>query len=217
MRGTGPRATVLRHIPSLTVVRGPVPRIRRSVRGTGPRATVCWRFFDAVRAQAIPNYRCLRCRQGPLSVGQDRQILTRSGSGDPELQNAGPLFPFGLRRSRTTDAWPPIVGQDRQILTRSGLLRWAGIVPGSRSARACPSPSSSNAGDRPPRYGGVAFFCSVRDLAIPNYRLGAFPPCKSRSPDLDLVHQVCCARGCPLHNPFGIRRSRTTGARAPFP
>jgi len=46
------------HIPPLTVGRGPVPRHRWAMRGTGPRATVCWwRFFDAVRDLAIPNYR----------------------------------------------------------------------------------------------------------------------------------------------------------------
>ena len=32
-----------------------------------------------------------------------------------------------------------------------------------RSARACPSPMSRIAEDRPPRYGVLAFFCPVRD------------------------------------------------------
>ena len=61
-----------------------------------------------VRAAAKPcggqAPRFFRAALGPLSVGQDRQILTRSGSGDPELQGPG-LFP---------------VGQERLILTRSG-------------------------------------------------------------------------------------------------
>ena len=57
------------------------------MRGTGPRTTVGWRFFDPFRDLASPNYRC----EGPFPVGQDRLILT----------------PFGLRRSRITDARPP--------------------------------------------------------------------------------------------------------------
>ena len=89
-----------------TVGRGPVPRLRRSHRKHRDAGGLSY------------------CQAPPLSVGQDRQILTRSRSGDRELQR-----PASRRRGERGRQAPALrgrsshsVGQDRQILTcsRSG-------------------------------------------------------------------------------------------------
>ena len=149
-------------------------------------------------ARGICSSACVSCivARGPVP----RALFFARPLGPHPCRSRSPdLDPFGIWRSRTTESGSACsvrdlaipnyrgeglfpVGQDRQILTRSGLLRWAGIVPDYRSARACPSHSSSCAGDRPPRYGGVTFFFdAVRDLAIPNYR-ERFPITVGRGP-----------------------------------
>ena len=73
----------------------PCPGGREHSRGTGPRATCppgvrrAWALACHTRMRAgFPRH---RSRARP--VGQDRQILTRSGSGDPELQRWARCLP----------------------------------------------------------------------------------------------------------------------------
>ena len=86
---TGPRAAV-KKTPRVTVGRGPVPR-QRSRRssdcgGQAPALRVRSGFrVDRAFAGAWPP-RYGSCGVRSSSVGQDRQILPCSGSGDPELQ-----------------------------------------------------------------------------------------------------------------------------------
>ena len=82
-RGTGPRATVKKTVPFI-VGRGPVPR-HAAIAGDRPP-----RYGKKTpplhrRARACPSP-CVWLAERITPVGQDRPILTRSGSGDPELQ-----------------------------------------------------------------------------------------------------------------------------------
>ena len=158
-------------------MRGPVPRRCQGLRGTGPRATVCWRFFSRSGllrwASSVPGYRSARACPSPMSrIAGDRPprygVLTffcpvRDCCGGPVASpvtvGRGPV----PRRCQGLRGTGPALRCVGVFLSRSGLLRWASSVPGYRSARACPSPVSRIAGDRPPRYGVLTFFCPVRD------------------------------------------------------
>ena len=112
--GTGHRATV-KKTPPLHVGRGPVPRhaaVYRTIAGDRPprygTGRVSWSKNGPLprRARACPS-QCVWLADRITAVGQDRlkfwhicqAILTRSGSGEPELQRwarcAPPRFSTG--------------------------------------------------------------------------------------------------------------------------
>ena len=110
-------------------------------------------------------------------------------------------------------------------------------IPGYRSARACPSPMSRIAGDRPPRYGVLAFFFSRSGLLrwasiVPGYRSARACPSPvsriagDRPPRYGVLAFFCPVRDCcggPVASPVTVVRGpvprrcqglRGTGPRA---
>ena len=132
----------LKNAPLLTVARGPVPRdppLHRSAGACPPRTPA------------------------PGPVGQDRLILTRSGSGDPELQRWARYLQVGeTSRSRcnTLEKRHPRATKKNRPL--------------HRKARACPSPCRTQTNAR----GGQA--PALRKNAPLHRRARACPsPCRT--------------------------------------
>ena len=118
-RGTGHRATVSRPSPFLVGrwehLSFAMPGIHERSRGTGPRATVKKNATPLRRARACPSP-CVLLANLLTPVGKARLILTRSGSGEPELQRWAQCLPAFAR--------PP-----RRDKYRNGVMKHSHLIP----------------------------------------------------------------------------------------
>ena len=94
-------------------------------------------------------------------------FLTRSGSGEPELQSLGHANARGGQAPALRFARPPPFTVGRGPVPRRASVEETALA-GVRFSRR-----SNARGDMPPRYGPGRFSspCAVRDQAIPNYSL----------------------------------------------